>query len=133
LIVVDTSAWIEMFRDTTHPVGRTLDRLIERREDLAITEGVLLELLAGAHSGEALVRLRSRLMAFPILRLEGLADFEEAARIYRVCRDAGHTLRSQIDCLIAVPALREGAAVLHNDQDFEVIARHTKLKLQRTS
>ncbi len=54
----------------------------------------------------------------------------EAFTIYRRCRLAGETLRSGFtDCLIAVPVIREKATLLHCDQDFEVIARHTELQL----
>ena len=98
---------------------------------VAITETILMEVLAGATAGEALARIRAELIARPILRLEGLADFEEAAQIYRTCRSAGHTLRSQLDCLIAVPVIRHGASLLHNDRDFETIARYSTLKLDR--
>jgi hypothetical protein len=31
--------------------------------------------------------------------------------------------------LIEVPVIRAGAALLHNDADFAVIARHTSLKI----
>lgn len=131
MIVADTSAWVELLRRSGRPAGSALRALIEAREDLAITEVVAMELLAGAAGGEPTVHLRSRLLAFPILRLEGLADFEEAASIYRRCRNAGHTLRSQQDCLIAVPAIRHGAAILHAHEDFEIIARHSALKIHR--
>lgn len=130
MIVVDTSVWVEWLHHTQHPVAATLERLLQRREDLAITEAVLMEVLSGSPSGEALARIRSQLIGMPILPLEGVADFEEAALIYRACRDAGHTLRSQIDCLIAVPTIRHGASLLHNDHDFETIARHSALKLE---
>jgi len=88
-----------------------------------------MELLAGSRPGEPLRQLRSRLLAFPILVLEGLADYEEAALIYRSCRSAGDTLRGLTDCLIAVPTIRAGAAILQADRDFEAIARHTALRL----
>lgn len=130
MIVVDTSAWIELFRGRSHPVTAALEGLIERRADIAITEVVLMEALAGAPSVEALTRIRAQLVGLPILRLEGLADFEEAALLYRVCRSAGHTLRNQVDCLIAVPAIHHGASILHNDRDFDTIAQHSALKLE---
>lgn len=129
MILVDTSAWIDYLRDAPTPAARMLDEAIVRREDLAITELVFMELLAGARTGAAVARLRSELLALPILRAEALADHEEAAAVYRTCRDAGHTLRSQIDCLIAVAAIRQRASLLHNDRDFDVIARHTTLKV----
>jgi predicted nucleic acid-binding protein len=71
--------------------------------------------------------LRSAIVSLPILPLQGLADFEEAALVYRACRDAGETIRTMTDCLIAVPTMRAGASLLHNDSDFDAIARHTDL------
>ncbi|MGZ5294241.1 MAG: PIN domain-containing protein [Actinomycetota bacterium] len=35
-----------------------------------------------------------------------------------------------MDCLIAAVAIREGATVLHADRDFDVIARHTDLRIE---
>ncbi len=131
MIVVDTSVWVDFFHARGSPVAATLEHLIEAQADLATTETILMEVLAGATPGEPLARIRAELIARPILRLEGLADFEEAAQIYRTCRSAGHTLRNQLDCLIAVPVIRHGASLLHNDRDFETIARHTPLKLER--
>ena len=131
MIVVDTSAWVDFFRGRATPVASTLERLIDGQADLATTETILMEVLAGAAPGEPLARIRAELISRPILRLEGLADFEEAAQIYRSCRSAGHTLRNLLDCLIAVPVIRHSASLLHNDRDFDTIARHTSLKVER--
>lgn len=130
MIVADTSAWVEYFRGSDHPVARRLRGLLATRRELALTEAVLMEVLAGTRSGTTLEAIRSQLIDLPMLRLEGVDDFEQAATIYRACRDAGHTLRSQLDLLIAVSAIRHGASLLHNDRDFEVIARHSALKLE---
>jgi predicted nucleic acid-binding protein len=35
--------------------------------------------------------------------------------------------------LIAVPAIRADASVLHNDRDFDAIARHTPLRVEPLS
>ena len=129
LIVADTSAWVEFLRGTKHDVAITLRALLERDEDVAITEIIIAELLSGTRAGPATRDLRARLLSFRLLPLEGLADFEEAAAIYRACRDAGETPRSLSDCLIAVPVITAGASLLHNDADFEVIARHSPLRI----
>ena len=131
MILADTSAWVEFLRGTSHPVAVELERLLERDEDLVVTEVIVMELLAGARSSRHLRELRTKIIAFPILALEGLADFEEAALLYRGCRAEGETVRSLTDCLIAVPAIRAGAAVLHNDGDFDAIARHSELEVHR--
>ena len=69
------------------------------------------------------------MLSFPLLRLEGLADYEDAAALYRACRAGGERLRSITDCLIAVPAIRAGVPVLHDDADFDRLARHTSLEV----
>ncbi|HET9809976.1 MAG TPA: PIN domain nuclease [Candidatus Limnocylindria bacterium] len=129
LIVADTSAWVEFLRGTKHRVAITLRELLERNEDVAITEVIIAELLSGTRAGSATRDLRSRLLSFRLLPLEGLADFEEAAAIYRACREGGETPRSLSDCLIAVPVITASASLLHNDADFDVIARHSPLKI----
>jgi predicted nucleic acid-binding protein len=51
-----------------------------------------------------------------------------AAALYRHCRARGETVRSTVDCLIAVVAMGHRATLLHRDPGFEVIARHTPLR-----
>jgi predicted nucleic acid-binding protein len=129
VIVVDTSAWIEFLRGTPHPVSTTLRALIEDDADVAVTDVVVMELLAGARPGRHLRELRSTLLSFPLLPLQGLGDFEEAAAIYRTCRSMGETVRGLADCLIAVPTIRADAELLHDDAGYDVIARHAGLRI----
>ena len=58
-------------------------------------------------------------------------DYEDAAALYRACRRSGETVRKLIDCLIAAIAIRTDLPVLHADADFDVLARHTPLRLDR--
>jgi predicted nucleic acid-binding protein len=93
------------------------------------TDVVVMELLAGTPTHEGMVQLRRLLLRFRLLAVEGLADYEAAADLYRRCRAGGETVRKLTNCLIAVVALGNGASLLHRDHDFEVIARHTPLRL----
>ncbi|MDP9341143.1 MAG: PIN domain-containing protein [Actinomycetota bacterium] len=129
MILPDTSAWVEFLRRSGHPADTTLDRLLEEDAEVVVSEVVVMELLAGATPGPSFQELRSQLLSLPILPLAGLSDYEEAAAIYRTCRAAGEVVRDITDCMIAVPAIRAGAAVLHADRDFDVIARHTDLAI----
>lgn len=129
MIIVDSSAWIELLRGTESDTHRRLRTLVSQEADLAITELIFMELLSCAGSNRAIRELRGRLLAYPFVRLEGLADFEEAAAIYRGCRNAGETPRRLADCLIAATAIRVGGELLHMDADFEVIARHSPLQV----
>jgi predicted nucleic acid-binding protein len=58
-------------------------------------------------------------------------DYEEAAALFRVCRRRGETVRKLIDCLIAAVAIGADIPLLHADADYEVLARHTALRIDR--
>ena len=128
MILPDTSAWVEEIRHTGSDADLTLARLLASEAAIAVTEPVIMELLAGARTGQELVATRRRLLAFPMLRVKGLATYERAAAIWRACRRGGEPVRNTVDCLIAAVAMRNGASILHADRDFDVIARHTELQ-----
>jgi len=90
-----------------------------------------MELLAGARGRSEHAALRARLLVLPRLSVRGPADFEAAASLYRICRGRGAAVRKLMDCLIAAVAIRERATVLHNDRDYETLARHTRLRTER--
>lgn len=128
MTLADTSAWVEYIRDRDTTVANRLESLVAA-ERVATTEPVAMELLAGAGDERGARRLASMLgWALPI-PLEGLADWELAAAVYRACRSQGFTPRSQLDCLIAAVAIREDVPILHADRDFDLIARHTPLRV----
>jgi len=128
-VIVDTSAWVEYLRATGSPVHQTLRQAIESDAPLATPAPVVMELLAGCGTEEAAGAVQRMLARFEILEVEGLSDFEDAARIQRTCRRRGETVRSMVDCLIAAVALRERRELLALDRDFQVIARHVGLQL----
>lgn len=130
MIVVDTSAWIELLRDTGSPVHRRLVTLLDCGSELAVTEVVVAEVLAGARSRSHRDALRDRLLAFPVLTLGGLAGYEHAADLYRTARQRGVTVHVLADCLVAWPALREAATVLHADRDFDLLAGVSGLQIE---
>jgi predicted nucleic acid-binding protein len=129
VILIDTSAWIEFLRDTKSPVCVRVDKLLSG--EIAICEPVRMEVLAGARDERHLRDLR-RLLARAILIPTEATDYEEAAALYRVCRRRGETVRKLIDCLIASIVIRTGSSILHFDTDFDVLARHSPLQIDRS-
>ena len=129
MILADTSAWVEYLRATGSRVHLRLRELIAGEGELVTTEVVMMELLAGEPNPEGVTQLRRLLGRFELLPVEGLADYEAAAELYRRCRAGGETVRKLTDCLIAAVAMRHGAILLHRDHDYEVIARHTSLQV----
>jgi predicted nucleic acid-binding protein len=118
VILADTSAWVEYDRATGSPVDKRVAELIENRGELAVTEPVLMEVLAGARDDRREVDLRRLLLRFKLLPVDPASDFDGAARIYRRCRAAGVTPRGMIDCIIAAVAWRRDATLLAHDADL---------------
>lgn len=131
MIVVDTSAWVEYLRATGSPVHLSVRQLVREQAEIAVTDVVVMEVLAGARSERHADELRDTLLQFPVLRLGGLDGGEEAARLYRTCRRAGTTVRTLTDCLVAVAAIGADAPVLHSDRDFVAIAGQSELQIHR--
>jgi predicted nucleic acid-binding protein len=129
--LIDTSAWVEFLRATGSETHREVRRLLDEEESIHTTDVVVLELLAGARDDEHQGQLRRLLAHCTYLPVGGLAAYEDAAHLYRTCRRAGETVRALTDCLIAVVAQRGALTVLHDDRDFDVLARCTGLAARR--
>ena len=128
VILIDTSAWVEFLRDTGSDVSARVDA--EMGGEIAICDAIHMEVLAGARDESHLEALRGLLARASVLPTEP-THYDEAATLYRRCRREGETVRRLIDCLIAAVAIGAGVPVLHRDDDFDVLARHTELDIVR--
>lgn len=80
MIVVDTSVWVDFFRDNGTWQVEHLTRLITDDEPVAFTDIVLTEILQGLPDDRQVRRVERRLLAFDVLRLEALDDFAALRR-----------------------------------------------------
>jgi predicted nucleic acid-binding protein len=97
--------------------------LVRRRPgDVAITEPIIMELLAGATSDRAFDQIDKLSRGLRLLPVDASVDYRDAAVVYRAVRRGGNTVRKTMDCLIAVVAARTGATLVHRDRDFDVLA-----------
>jgi predicted nucleic acid-binding protein len=122
VILADTSAWVEYDRATGSRVDERLTDLIAADGPLAVTEPVIMEVVAGARTDDREADLRRLLLRFTLLDFDPAADFDAAATIYRRCRRAGVTPRGIVDCMIASVALRHRATLLVADVDLSRVA-----------
>lgn len=122
MILVDTSAWVEYDRATGSSVDRRLTQLIAGDDQVAVTEPVIMEVLAGARSDDREADLRRLLLRFHLLRFDPVVDFDAAARVYRTCRRVGVTPRGMVDCMIASVAHRHRTKLLALDADLDRVA-----------
>jgi predicted nucleic acid-binding protein len=133
VILADTSAWVEYDRATGSAVDQRLTALIAADGPVAVTEPVVMEVLAGARSDQRESDLRRLLMRFELLSFDAVADFEGAARIYRRCRSVGVTPRGMVDCMIAAVSLRRAATLLSHDADMDRLAQVAGIALDEAS
>jgi len=129
VILVDSSAWVEYDRATGSPPHLRLKDLIEADGPVAVTEPIVMEVLAGARDDRREADLRRLLGRFELLSFDAVADFGGAVRIYRRCRAVGVTPRGMLDCMIAAVAWRTGATLLAHDADVDRVARVVGIEL----
>jgi predicted nucleic acid-binding protein len=129
LMIVDSNTWADYFNgfETSH-VAR-LSRALEEEEDLAVIPIIITEVLQGFRSDSGFRRARDVLV--PLAIHPTLDCHIRAARLFRLLRQKGITVRGAVDCVIAQVCLDAGAMLLSPDVDFEHIARHTPLRLWR--
>ncbi len=123
MILADTSAWVEYDRATGSAADERVAELIADDGPLATTELVMMEVMAGARTDVREGDLRRLLLRFDLLPFDAAADFEAAARIYRLCRRVGVTPRGLIDCMIASVARRNHVTLLAHDADLTRVGK----------
>jgi len=121
-LLVDTSAWIEVFR---RPQRVTLDAMVGGARDRIVTcLPVVQEVLQGFDDEQAFWIARTAMYALPCVDSPlPPAAIDAAVDLYRRARRAGVTVRSSADCLIAASASRHHLTVVHCDRDFTKLAR----------
>lgn len=121
MIVVDSSVWIDHFRNNaTTPVKKL--RALPKPGRLIVGDLVLLEVLQGARDHRHAIRLEQIMRQF---RVEAMLDADLAAKAaanYRMLRDRGITIRKTPDLIIATFCGERGHSLLHDDRDFDAIA-----------
>ncbi len=134
MVVVDTSVLIGALRGHhSAPISRLLEM-----ETLGVPYAIPMlccqEVLQGAANEREWRLLKANLSSQRLLvPTDPVATHWEAARIFFECRRRGFTVRSSVDCLIAALVLEADAELLHDDDDFERIAKVRPLRSLRTA
>jgi len=128
VVVVDTSVWIDYFNGV---VSQQTDRLDELLGEQLVVVGdlILAELLQGFETEADAMRALALLEPLEFVEMVGRDVAVESAANYRRLRRRGVTVRKSIDMLIGTYCLIHNHELLHNDRDFEVLARHFGLRI----
>jgi predicted nucleic acid-binding protein len=132
VILVDTSVLVGYLRGRETDATGRLDRLELEDSPWAIPVPCVQEILQGALDEREWRSLHMAVRGRDIVEPVGGVDAHvAAARIWFDARRRGLTIRSATDCLIAQIALDHDAFLLHDDDDFERIAKVRPLKTLR--
>lgn len=126
MLLVDTSLWIAVYRDSSGAVAQRVQAAIGN-EEYVFCQLIRAELLQGCRDERECTHTLEYLNDQSYLEMR-LGGWTEAARIYFDLRQRGLTVRSTLDCCLAVVALEHDLTLLHNDRDFETIAAVRPLK-----
>lgn len=122
-VLVDSSVWIDYFRDTG--CAETLSILIE--ENLIVVNDLILsEILP-----PLLVQKETELVALlrEVNRQPMRIDWEEIIGLQTMCLRKGINGVGIPDLFIAQNAMQGNMRLLSNDKYFRLISKHTRLKL----
>lgn len=120
-VLVDTSAWVEFLNGHPSPERDAIVRLLKGEDDVCTCGVIVAEVLKGLRQGRGRSRIQDLFGQMTFLEAVGIAPYVRAAELYRSFRRRGKTVRSTIDCLIAVLAEENDCAVLARDRDISSI------------
>jgi predicted nucleic acid-binding protein len=124
-VLIDTSAWIEFFRQIEPYHSMVLQLMSEER---ICTMGIIVaELMQGAKSEKELAVLRDFVYVFPFLR-DSQDNWQAAGELSFRLRHNGKAI-GLADCYIAIVAKAEGATILSLDHHFQMMKDEAGIKL----
>jgi len=131
-MIFDTSVWVDFLRGRQTANAELLQHHIYNDEKVFICPIIYQEILQGVKNEHELVGLKELLLALDFLSLDGYFAADGGAAVYRQLRAAGLTIRKPNDCAIAFYAIHFNLKLVHNDSDFDKIAKLTSLETYAT-
>jgi predicted nucleic acid-binding protein len=130
VLVVDSSVWIDFFAGRPNPQRGVLRRLLDAGDvPIVVPDLVLYEVLRGFRDESGLRQARRLMESLTLESAGGIELAREAAQHYRSLRQAGVTVRSSVDVLIAAFCIDRDYLLLHNDRDYDAFAQHRGLRV----
>ncbi|MBI1871666.1 MAG: PIN domain nuclease [Chlamydiae bacterium] len=128
MILVDTTVWIDFFRDKETSHVAYLEFLLKNHEDVCLCGVILTEILQGIRDEKEYHETFQLLRSLIFIEMD-FDTFLLSADIYRKLKAKGVTIRKSIDCMIAAVAIENKLKLLQNDRDFGPIARYCGLEI----
>jgi predicted nucleic acid-binding protein len=130
-VIVDTTVWIDFFRDSKTEQTELLEVVI-RHGEAALGDVILSEVLQDIDSDKEFRSVKRHFSNFQIYPMIGRWNAIQSAANYRKLRAKGITVRKIVDGWIATFCIQRGFPLLHNDRDFDPFEQHLELKVLRS-
>ena len=129
-VLVDTSAWVEFLNGARSPHADAVEALL-RGDDEPCTCGIVVtEVFQGLRKDATRAAIERSFRDMSFLEPGGIDAYLRAAQVYRKLRERGATIRSTIDCIIAVIAEDAGCALLARDRDLDALLASGLVKVK---
>jgi predicted nucleic acid-binding protein len=127
-VLVDTSVWINVFKGIVTDASLFVKHNGEKFR-IATCPVVVQEVLQGIVNDKQFDTIKTYFGELALLPGNAYENALEAARLYRMLRKHGVTVRKPNDCLIATYAIKNNMRLLHDDKDFTNIAAFSALQI----
>jgi len=131
-LIFDTTVWIDFLRNKHNAASDLLVEYIERNDQVLLVPAILQEILQGVREDAQYNHIKEILSYFTVLQIPPVQAAVGAADLYRALRKKGLTIRKSNDCLIAYYAIEFSIPLVHSDSDFDLISKHSRLKIWKT-
>ncbi len=132
--VVDSSVWIDFFNKKTTPQIEIVKSSLytsTKHSPFIILPIIYQEILQGIDNDKQYYLVKQVLLGLEMIEIDQVLYAEKAADLYRNLRRKGVTIRKANDCFIAAVCIDYKFPIIHNDKDFDNIAKHTSLKIYK--
>jgi predicted nucleic acid-binding protein len=129
VILVDSSVWIDYFRNVASEQTDALDALLET-EPVIVGDLILTEVLQG-FADDAQFKIAQRLFdseSIATITFAGRDIAIKAAKNHRTLRARGVTVRKTIDIIIATRCIEDHLTLLHSDRGFDPFVEYLGLR-----
>lgn len=114
-ILIDTSVWIEYFRNKSSPIADRVDKILDE-DEVCVPKIVIAELMQGAKSTKELSIIRDFIEAFNVIDQRD-DTWIKAGRLSYNLKKKGKNIHL-LDCYIAVIAQENGCKIFTINRHF---------------
>ena len=132
--VVDSSVWVDFFNRRASPQSDKVKSILissATKSPFIILPVIMQEVLQGIEDTKLYTIIKENLFGLEFIDLDSYDLAVKSAELFRVLRKKGITIRKPNDCLIAATCIENNFSILHNDKDFDNIAKYTSLKIYK--